>query len=242
MTAQPDTLTQFESTPSQASLHAITFERLLATRHTVTVGVVQAYDAARQTVTVQPAIRKRFANGETASFPTLVEVPVAHYQAGGFVIHAAPVAGDPCLLLFSERSIDEWLIAGGDDVTAQDPRRFDLQDAVALLGLSPYNNPIPAAARPASAITIATRDGATRVEVRSSGVVTITAGEVRLGGDAATPLAVASPTQTGLNQLYAAVAAVYTWGATVTPPLPPLAPFPAPATPPTVAATKTKGE
>jgi hypothetical protein len=241
MTAQPDTLTQFESTPSAASLHAITFERLLATRHTVTVGVVQAYDAARQTVTVQPAIRKRFANGETARFPTLVEVPVAHYQAGGFVIHAAPAAGDPCLLLFSERSIDEWLIAGCDDVTAQDPRRFDLQDAVALLGLSPYNDAIPAAARPASAITIATRDGATRVEVRSSGVVTITAGEVRLGGDAATPLAVASPTQTGLNQLYAAVAAIYTWGATVTPPLVPLAPFPAPATPPTVAATKTKG-
>lgn len=41
--------------------------------------------------------------------------------------------GDGCLLIFAERSLDEWKDGGGE-VTPNDPRAMDLSDAVALMG------------------------------------------------------------------------------------------------------------
>ena len=47
------------------------------------------------------------------------------------------VQGDTCLLLFIERSTDLWLTVGGQ-VSPDDNRKFDLSDAVAIMGLFPF--------------------------------------------------------------------------------------------------------
>lgn len=201
MSSAPDILIDYETTPSAPKAIAIAFETLLAGKHTAMPGVVQSYDADLQEITVQPAVRRRFKDGRTERFTALARVPLMHYQLGGFVIHAAPAPGDAVLLIFAERSITEWLLVGGADVTAADPRRFDLQDAIAIAGLSPNNAPIPAAARPASTLSISTRDGATRIDLAAGGQVTITSPDVRIGSAAATPLSLDSLVQAELGKI-----------------------------------------
>ena len=42
--------------------------------------------------------------------------------------------GDTVLLVFAERSLDEWIEKGGNKVSPEDPRRHDMSDAIAIPG------------------------------------------------------------------------------------------------------------
>lgn len=99
-------------------------------------GIVQAWDAKQQTVTVQPAIREIVTNGgaETeVEIPLLVDVPVVMPRAGGYVLAFAPQKGDECLVIFSDLCIDSWWQSGGVQSQAE-RRRHDLSDGFAVLG------------------------------------------------------------------------------------------------------------
>jgi hypothetical protein len=185
---------------------------------------VESYDAAAQTVTVTPAIRRRRADESYTDDPTLT-VPWRCLRVGACAVHLEPSAGDWVGLLVGERSLDEWMGGARLGIEPADVRRFDLSDAIAYPLLTPDGGEAPA----------------TRIEVRADGVVTITAAEVRLGDDSATPLALASDVQGAIDDLWAAMVALYTWGAGVTPTLPAGPVFPATVDAPSVAATKTKG-
>ena len=52
--------------------------------------------------------------------------------------------GDQCLLIFSQRSIDNWHKLGGiqDPVEDKYPRAHSLSDAIAILGLIPKSEAI----------------------------------------------------------------------------------------------------
>lgn len=172
-----------------------------AKMRTALPGVVQSYNAATQRATVQSGVALRLLDGTTETDPLFVDVPVVYPGAGGYSIHYPLAAGDECLILCSERSMDEWLAEGGYNVAPGDPRRFSAQDAICLPGLRSAPNALPAAARPADALTIASADGAVRIEVRAGGVVTIFADEVRLGDDSATFLALASLVDARFSQV-----------------------------------------
>lgn len=75
--------------------------------------------------TVRPIGNKRYRDGDVLEFPTISDVPVFWpVFAGGKAGFKAPViAGDPCLLVFSQQPFD-----GTDDL-----RRFDLSDAYAVM-------------------------------------------------------------------------------------------------------------
>jgi hypothetical protein len=162
-----------------------------AVMHTSIPAVVQSYDAATQRATVQPCIKRRLGNGDTFDYPPLVDVPVQQLSTAGYALHLPVAQGTEGVVHFAERSIDEWLIEGGTGVEAADPRRFDEQDGYFVPGHLSSPQALPAAARPADALCIGTRDGSVRIEVRAGGVVTIFATEVRLGNDTALPLAIA---------------------------------------------------
>ncbi|HRL22797.1 MAG TPA: Gp138 family membrane-puncturing spike protein, partial [Alcaligenes sp.] len=102
-------------------------------------GVIQAYDGV--SATVRPALPKQLANGETLAAPMIVQVPVCWPIAdGGRAMITVPLkAGDPVLLHFSQRSLENWL--SGSDQAPDDPRQFDLTDAFA----SPVMRPGPQA-------------------------------------------------------------------------------------------------
>lgn len=107
-------------------------------------GVVLSYDSATQTATVRPVIQEAFEEDDTifhTDFPPITNVPVAHWRAGAFSIHAPLKAGDFVTLLVQDRSIDEFMATGGDDVIPASTRRYDWSDAVAL-PMPPAPSPI----------------------------------------------------------------------------------------------------
>lgn len=97
------------------------------------------FDSATQTATVQPLLSDLiFEGGGTVGTVVQLDpinaVPVQFPGAGGFA-ETWPVApGDPCLLVFADRSLDVWYERGGI-VDPIDERRHDLSDAFAILGV-----------------------------------------------------------------------------------------------------------
>jgi len=121
---------------------------LAARVHVSLPGRVIRYDRTTQTAAVQPIVRARFRlendSVETYRLPVLPAVPVCFPQGGGCSITWDLAADDDVLLVISERSLDEWKATASGDVEAQDARRFDLSDAVALAGLSSPSAPLAA--------------------------------------------------------------------------------------------------
>jgi hypothetical protein len=79
---------------------------------TALVGVIQVYNPALRTCTVQPAVNGRAlqTNGTWLSkqMPLLTDCPVL-FQGGGGVTLTFPIAkGDECLVVIASRCIDTW--------------------------------------------------------------------------------------------------------------------------------------
>lgn len=94
---------------------------------------VLAYDHTNQRASVQPMLRK--IDGE--SRPIIPNVPVIFPRAGGASLTMPVNVGDAVLLVFLDRSIDDWLARGGE-VSLTDVRAHNYNDAVALPGLMPF--------------------------------------------------------------------------------------------------------
>lgn len=124
-------------------------ENRLKDLHTAMPGIIQSFDAAGQTASVQPTIRRIFITREEeidiltpADLPILINVPIVYPRGGGFSLTFPIAPGDECLLVFSERSLDNWHTNGG--VRTPSDRRFHhLSDAVAFVGLSSIPNKVP---------------------------------------------------------------------------------------------------
>lgn len=67
-------------------------------------------------------------------YPILGDVPVVVLQGGGASITFPIKTGDQCLLLFCDYMIDNWWISG-DKATSIVPRKHDLSDSIAIVGL-----------------------------------------------------------------------------------------------------------
>lgn len=98
--------------------------------HTCMPGQIVAWDG--RYATVKPALAKALASGEALAPPNIVRVPVCFPRGmGGKAIISVPLkAGDPVLLHFAERALENWL-SSKDDAEPGDPRQFDLSDAFA---------------------------------------------------------------------------------------------------------------
>ena len=110
--------------------------------HTAMPAQILSYDFTTQKASVQPTVNKQWTDGTTSRMPIINEVPVIFPSAGGASVSFPVLAGDTCLLVVCERSITEWLLAGGL-ATPSDPRKLDLTDAVAIPGLIPFNGTFP---------------------------------------------------------------------------------------------------
>ncbi len=105
--------------------------------HTCLPGRIGSYDYTTQKASVLPLLRDVYSDNQEIDMPVIIDVPVM-FPAIGSVGLTFPVnPGDGVLLVFAERSIDKWLSKGGV-VTPDDPRRFDLSDAIAIVGLDPF--------------------------------------------------------------------------------------------------------
>ncbi|MBX9922945.1 MAG: hypothetical protein K2Y01_02430 [Rhabdochlamydiaceae bacterium] len=124
------------TTMTDAMRQAIQFQ--LYDVHTALPGQVISYDYSTQNASIQPCLKKSYLDGTTQEMPILNNVPVIFPRAGGAGLTFPVVPGDNCLLLFIERSTDLWKSVGGI-VAPNDPRKFDLSDAIAIMGLMPFS-------------------------------------------------------------------------------------------------------
>ncbi len=139
-------------------------------------GIVQSFNPAQMTVTVQPAIqsRARASDGtETwVSLPVLRDVPVVFPCAGGFAFTLPIAQGDEVLVIFASRCIDAWWQNGGIGVQAE-LKMHRLNDGFAIPGPRSLPHALPAIST--TTAQMRTVDGTAYVELAPGGVVNIKA-------------------------------------------------------------------
>ena len=109
-------------------------QSILNSVHTCLPAVVLDFDPKTNKAKVQVTLNKAYFSG-VVEMPIMENVPVMFPKNIYFPLEK----GDYVLLLFAERSIELWLNHGGI-VTPDDPRKFNLSDAIALTGLQPFND------------------------------------------------------------------------------------------------------
>jgi len=110
-------------------------EVALSEVNTTMPGVLVKYDPATNLATVKPTLPKRLADGSELPAPEIISAPVVWPSAqGGKVRITMPLkGGDPVMIHFSSRSLEGWL--SGKTEAPDDPRMFDLSDAIVVPGL-----------------------------------------------------------------------------------------------------------
>ena len=102
---------------------------------------VLSFDPVKQTVAAQPVIQQLLSDGSSEAYPALQDVPVYCQRGGGFVVTMPIKAGDPCLVIFGDRCIDNWF--AGNEAAPADYRMHDLSDGFALVGFAPMPGVVP---------------------------------------------------------------------------------------------------
>lgn len=77
--------------------------------HTCLPGIVLSFDASTCLASVKSTLKKYTADDRVLEYPVIDGVPVFMPHAGAAQITYPVKPGDSCLIVFSERSIDEWL-------------------------------------------------------------------------------------------------------------------------------------
>lgn len=103
--------------------------------HTACPATIVSFDAGTCIASVKPIMTYYKTDGTTTDYPIIIGVPVFMPRAGAAQITYPVKEGDSCLLVFSERSLDEWMGKGNAD--SHDPRRYDLTDAFCFVGMCP---------------------------------------------------------------------------------------------------------
>ena len=133
-----------EAEPTLSELLDATILCAIAKAKSATPGRVLKYDASTQRANVQAVVNRFYDNGDEVQQSISVNVPVVHYRAGGFFIHAAPKKGDECVLVFSGEPLDEWKARGGANAITPKRKkdRFNQSDCFALMGATPLTETI----------------------------------------------------------------------------------------------------
>lgn len=114
-------------------------DTISTTMNCIKIGRIVSFDKTDQTASIQ-ILHRQDKNydlnlSEEVDYPVLGKVPVVVLQGGSSHITFPINAGDQCLVLFCDYMIDNWWLSG--DVSTSDfPRRHNLSDAIAIVGLN----------------------------------------------------------------------------------------------------------
>lgn len=108
----------------------------------VKVGKINSFDPATKTAEVQILFKRLLPNNQAVSLQPLLNCPVFTLQGGGAYVQMPIQAGDNCLVLFSDRALDDWFENGSESVPSA-ARFHDLSDGIALVGLNSLTSGAP---------------------------------------------------------------------------------------------------
>lgn len=161
------------ATPNMAEVIRKAIDHRLASIHTMLPGVVESYDATKQTASVRIAVQNTITteNGEeTIAFPLLTDVPVGHPRAGDWFVHFPIAAGDCVTLHFGERALDQFRLLGADQPVL-DFRKHDISDAIAY-PVNVYPDAAPLTGLNADTLSIGHISGST-IHIKTDGTVNL---------------------------------------------------------------------
>lgn len=141
------------------------------------VGIIQSFDAADQTVTVNIAQQRVAATAPDGTqtivpYPPLLKVPVQFPSGGGFTLTFPISPGDECLVLFHDREFDNWFTSG-QVVPPTSARVHDLSDGFALVGVRNATRSLGSVST--TTTQLRSDDGTTFVEIAGGGIVNVAA-------------------------------------------------------------------
>lgn len=123
---------------------------------------VVTYDRAEQraTVTLDVLSTRVDRSGARTYAPrvTVPNVPVAWPNGPGGSLTFDLAEGSRGMLVFADRSLDEWLSSGRQDLEPTDPRRHDYTDGVFYPSARPFSDALAASAYAADAAVLAGAD------------------------------------------------------------------------------------
>ncbi len=134
-------------------------------------GRIEKYDEDEQRADVKPLLKKQYVEIGAAQLPVITNVPVQWPSAAGGTayLHLPLAAGDPGMLVFADRSLDNWLSGTGQIVSPDDVRIHALKDAIFIPGLRPFGSPLSGT----SASNAVLQNGQMRIEMDPSGKISI---------------------------------------------------------------------
>jgi hypothetical protein len=128
-------------TPTLAETIRTVIDANMADVHTCLPAKIVTYDRTKQMAALQIQLLRKYEDGSVVKLPTIPNVPVKWPRAAGgkAFLHMPLVPGDDMVLVFAERSLDNWKTSGGM-TDPKDRRKFNLSDAYALVGGSAFPN------------------------------------------------------------------------------------------------------
>ena len=148
------------------------------TIHTVFPGEIVSFDTSTGLAVILPTMKYKKPNGETIDYPQVTGVPVVFPQSyNQQATIAYPIkAGDGCLVLAAEESIDYWMY--GQETNTD--LHYDMTNSIAIVGLFNTVNAVLTEACNENAVIVDVNG--TRIKV-TDGRVQIDAAEVEINGD-----------------------------------------------------------
>lgn len=107
-------------------------------------GVVSSIsgDLSDLRVNVKPAINELYADGSTEEHLDILSVPVIMPGSSTTLVSFPINVGDTVLLVFSQRSMDNFKIGNGQPTQPNDARKFQAEDAIAIPGLFTFSKSV----------------------------------------------------------------------------------------------------
>jgi len=137
--------------------------------HTAFPGTIISFDPTTSLATVQPMVKFPIPKGGSMDYPHISGVPVIFPQSSDAVVAFPVKAGDGCLVVVSERSIDYWMYGRETNTNLS----FDLTNAICIPGLF---------MKPNSAISEACQKNAVVVKCGNSSL-SVSSGGISITGD-----------------------------------------------------------
>ncbi len=166
------------ATPTLTELIQSFLEYRLSDVHTALPARIIKYEADQQKASVQPLIKKQYQDGTVESNPIITGVPVIFPSGGGALLSFPIQPGDLVLLVFSERSLDNWVASTGQEVEPNDSRKHDFSDAIAIPGLFTFAKTLNA---DPDAVVLKFNSGS--IKIKTDGSVEINAAQIKLSGN-----------------------------------------------------------